>query len=86
MSTDNSPSTILSEQTFELRMVLHKQISSLLRFTTVVLVCLFKDIDISYLFKAESTKVKVKLPSQTNLRNYQSKPEKLHSTECSVLE
>ena len=55
MSTDNSPSDILLEQTFELRMTSHeiKQRNGPLRFTKVVFVCLFKVINDSPPFKTK---------------------------------
>ena len=55
--TNNSPSVILSTQTFELRMVLHKikQINPPLGFPNVVLVCLIKVINISLKQKSACT-------------------------------
>ena len=55
MSSDNSPSVILSKQTFELRMTLLKvkQINPLLRLTKVLFVLLFKVINVSPLFKTK---------------------------------
>ena len=55
MSSDNSPSVILSKQTFELRMTLLKvkQINPLLRLTKVLFVLLFKVITVSPLFKTK---------------------------------
>ena len=54
MSTDDSPSTILSKQTFELRMLSHKikhKCSSEIHKDSV---CLFKVIDVGPPFKRKS--------------------------------
>ena len=69
MSTGNSPSAILSKQTFELRMTSHKtkQINAPLRFTKEVFVCLMLLISVFHL------KEKVHIHLQTKLKNYQSK-------------
>ena len=53
-----------------------KQINAPLRFTNVVLVYLLKVINISSQFK-----IKIRVPLQTELHYYHSKPTKAHPSE-----